>query len=76
MLLLVSRDPVRLFLILIFCTAKSLLGHHALVWMVVFQDGWLHVIWKWNKSVSAWEYGIMVGVDGKTYMSVMGKVGV
>ena len=27
----------------------------------LFQDGWLHVIWKWNKSICAWEYGIRVG---------------
>ena len=26
-----------------------------------FQDGWLRVIWKWNKSVCAWEYWIRVG---------------
>ena len=31
-----------------------------------FQDGWLCVIWKWNKSVCAWEYcrSVMGGVDG------------
>ena len=28
------------------------------------------VIWKWNKCVGAWEYGI--GVGGKKYRSVMG----
>ena len=26
-----------------------------------FQDGWLNVIWKWNKSICAWEYGIRLG---------------
>ena len=26
-----------------------------------FQDGWLCVTWKWNKSVCTWEYGIRVG---------------
>ena len=31
-----------------------------------FQDGWLHVIWKWNKSICAWECGIMMGWMGKT----------
>ena len=31
-----------------------------------FQDGWLHVIWKWNKSICAWEYGIRVGWVGKS----------
>ena len=31
-----------------------------------FQDGWLHVIWKWNKSICAWEYGIRVGWIGKS----------
>ena len=36
-----------------------------------FQDGWLHVIWKWNKSVCAREYGGVV--DGKECMSVMGE---
>ena len=35
-----------------------------------FQDGWLRVIWKGNKSGCAWEYGIRVGWMGK-YMSVM-----
>ena len=67
----VSRFPI-----LICCSAKPLLGHHALVWMDGwFQGGWLCVIWKWNKSVYAWEYWIRVwwiheennrsrGVDG------------
>ena len=34
-----------------------------------FQDGWLHVIWKWNKSICAWEYGIMVGWIGKVQVN-------
>ena len=38
-----------------------------------FQDGWLHVIWKWNKSICAWEYGIRVGWMG--YKSMMGEGG-
>ena len=31
-----------------------------------FQDGWLHVIWKWDKGRCAWEMGIWDkgGVDG------------
>ena len=32
-----------------------------------FQAGWLCVIWKWNKSVCAWE----CGVDGEKYRSVV-----
>ena len=35
-----------------------------------FQDGWLHVIWKWNKSVCAWKYGIRVGGWGKVVFEV------
>ena len=30
-----------------------------------FQDGWLHVIWKWNKSICAWENGLGWGGWGK-----------
>ena len=26
-----------------------------------FQDGWLRVIWKWNKSICTWEYWIRMG---------------
>ena len=33
-----------------------------------FQDGWLHVIWKWNKSICG-------GVDGEKYKSMMGEGG-
>ena len=40
---------------------------------VRFQDGWLHVIWKWNKSICAWEYG---GVDGESTSQWWGRVGV
>ena len=45
-----------------------------------FQDGWLHVIWKWNKSICAWEYGIRVGWVGWVGKStnqgyVCGRVG-
>ena len=35
-----------------------------------FQDGWLRNIWKWKKSVCAWEYGIIVRVG---WMARMGK---
>ena len=29
---------------------------------------WLHVVWKLNKSICAWEYGIWGGgVDGETF---------
>ena len=40
-----------------------------------FQDGWLHVIWKWNKSICAWEYGIRVGWVGKVQIKGGGVVG-
>ena len=38
-----------------------------------FHDGWPHVIWKWNKRVCAWEYGIRVA--RKKYRSVLGEDG-
>ena len=33
-----------------------------------FQDGWFHVIWKWNRSrpICAWECGIGMGWVGKS----------
>ena len=51
-------------LILMVCSTKPLLGHHALVRVVGFS--WLHVIWKWNKSMCAWECGIRMGWVGKS----------
>ena len=39
-----------------------------------FQDGWLHVIWKWNKSMCAWECGIRMGWVGKSTIQCWGMM--
>ena len=62
-----------MILILIFYCAKSLMGQQALV-VGRFQDGWLHVIWKWNNGVCAWEYRIRVERVEK-HRSVLGEGG-
>ena len=41
-----------------------------------FQDGWLRVIWKWNKSICAWECGIGWGGWGKVQVNDGEGVGV
>ncbi|KAK2173075.1 hypothetical protein NP493_898g00016 [Ridgeia piscesae] len=34
-----------------------------------FQDGWFHVIWKWNKSICAWNVGLGWGGWGKVQVN-------
>ena len=63
-----------MILILIFYSAKSLLGQQALV-VGRFQDGRLHVIWKWKKDVCAWEYRIRVERVEKSIGQCWGRVG-
>ena len=51
---------------LLWCNTASLVGR--------FQDGWLRVIWKWNKSLCLGirDYG---GVDWKKHQHVLLKLG-
>ena len=59
-------NRMHLILILIFFNANYTPTGASRTSMVDrFHDAWLQVIWKWNKSVYAWEYGIRVGWMGK-----------